>query len=206
MCKNGLLLAFALMFSTSLLSAQKTPGDSTSKSHFIGSSGFVLLNLIPQDNPPHFFQVNFGYWLTNKDVITIEAKTWTYRYPIGIPYGDSREAPEEVYPGKVRGVGIGLAYQRFLWKGLYSAVHASAWSQTYLNENNQKIQNGFQLFTALRLGYHIKLFKNRFFVEPSFAGTFWPINTNVPEVFSKKEDNWPNYFLVEPGLHFGFKF
>jgi len=99
-----------------------------------------------------------------------------------------------------------MAYQRFLWKGLYAAVHASAWSNDYLNQNNEKIQTGFQLFTALRIGYHIRLFKDRFFIEPSFAGTFWPINTNVPEAFAKADAKWNNYFLVEPGLHFGFKF
>ncbi|MDZ4667450.1 MAG: cyclic nucleotide-binding domain-containing protein [bacterium] len=59
---------------------------------------------------------------------------------------------------------------------------------------------------ALRLGYHLKFFNNRFFIEPSFAGTHWPVNTNVPAGFAIKEKKWPNYFLVEPGLHFGFKF
>jgi len=198
--------AFIFVFAAFSLSAQKKMQDSTFKRCFIGSSAFIISNLVPQDNQPHFYQLNLGYWLTKKDVISIEAKTWTYRFPIGIPYGDSFEAPRQAYPGKVRGIGVGLAYQRFLWKGLYAAVHASAWSQTYFNEENKKIQNGFQLFTALRLGYHIRLFKDRFFIEPSFAGTFWPVNTNVPEGFAKKEDKWPNYFLVEPGLHVGFKF
>jgi len=207
MQKKFLTLALALFLANTYhLHAQDAKKDSTFKRCFIGSSAFILSNLFPQVNPPQYYQLNFGYWLTGKDIISIEAKTWTYRYPIGIPYGVSFEAPEEVYPGKVRSIGLGLAYQRFIWKGLYSAVHASAWSQSYFNENKQKIQNGFQLFTALRLGYHIKLFKNRFFIEPSFAATFWPINTNVPEGFAIKEEKWPNYFLVEPGLHFGFKF
>ena len=57
-----------------------------------------------------------------------------------------------------------------------------------------------------RLGYHVPLFKNRFFIEPSVAVTHWPINTNVPESFAALEHKWPKYFLLEPGLHFGYKF
>jgi hypothetical protein len=202
-----ILVATILSCTIGTTYSQKTELDSTFRRHFIGSSGFMLYNLVPnQVNPPSFYQLNYGYWITKKDVISIEAKTWTYRFPLGIPYGFSFEAPEEAYSGKVRGFGIGIAYQRFLWKGLYSAIHASSFLQEYSDKNNVKIQNGFQLFTALRMGYHIKLFKNRFFIEPSFAGTFWPINTNVPEAFAVKERKWNNFFLVEPGLHFGVKF
>lgn len=206
MRKKSALMFIILVSTASCIYSQNSVEDSTFRRCFVGSSGFILSNLFPQENPPSYYQLNVGYWLTKKDVISIEAKTWTYRFPIGIPYGSSFEAPGEEYPGKVRSVGIGLAYQRFLWKGLYSAVHASAWSQQYFNEKNEKIQNGFQLFTALRLGYHIKLFKNRFFIEPSFAGTYWPVNTNVPAAFAAKERKWNNFFLVEPGLHFGVKF
>jgi len=58
----------------------------------------------------------------------------------------------------------------------------------------------------VQLGYHFQFFKNRFFLEPSVAMTHWPINTNVPESFERVESKWSNYFLFEPGLHFGFKF
>jgi hypothetical protein len=75
-----------------------------------------------------------------------------------------------------------------------------------VNEEGEKIQNGFQLFLTGRVGYHIRLFKDRFFLEPSIAVTYWPINTNVPESFAEVEKKWPNYFLFEPGLHFGVKF
>lgn len=33
-------------------------------------------------------------------------------------------AEEEEYPGSVREYGLGVAYQRFLWKDAYTAVHA----------------------------------------------------------------------------------
>ncbi|WP_223833890.1 hypothetical protein [Spirosoma profusum] len=112
----------------------------------------------------------------------------------------------ENYPGHIRSFGLGLAYQRYLWKGLYAAVHATPFLQQYKNTENTKIQNGFQLFTVFRVGYHIPLFRNRFFIEPSIAVTHWPVNTNMPESFSRMERKWKNYFLPEPGLHFGVKF
>ncbi len=58
----------------------------------------------------------------------------------------------------------------------------------------------------LRLGYHLELFKKRFYVEPFVAFNYWPINTNLPESFAKMENKWPDYFLFEPGLNFGIKF
>jgi hypothetical protein len=50
------------------------------------------------------------------------------------------------------------------------------------------------------------LFGNRFFIEPSLAVTHWTIKTNVPAEFAALDQKWPNYFLLEPGLHFGYKF
>jgi len=44
--------------------AQDVKKNSTFRRCFIGSSGFILSNLVPQDNPPHFYQLNVGYWLT----------------------------------------------------------------------------------------------------------------------------------------------
>jgi hypothetical protein len=101
---------------------------------------------------------------------------------------------------KTKGIGLGLVYQRFLYKKFYSAVHASYFLQTYRNEQKEKIQNGFQLFCALRVGYHLQLFKNRFFVEPSVACTYWPVNTNMPASFQKMESKWTNYFLADRGF------
>ena len=174
--------------------------DSTYRRHFIGSSLFVLLNLAP--DPGDFYQLDYGYWLTTKDAIIIEAITWKYHAPLGIPYGSSVES----YPGYVRAYGIGVDYKRFLWKRFYSTVHATPLLQYFFNSENEKIQNGFQLFLQLRIGYHLELFKNRFYLEPSVAFNYWPINTNFPTSFAKIESKWPNYFLFEPGLHFGMKF
>jgi len=197
------VLSIILLEATTVTYSQRAKTDSTFRRYFIGTSGFVLLNLEPnQVNPPSFYQLNVGRWLTKRDVISIEAKTWIYRFPLGIPFGDSFQAPSEKNPGKVTGYGIGVASQRFLWKGLYSAVHVALFLQEYFDIKNEKIKNGFQLFTVLRVGYHLELFQNRFFIEPSLAFSYWPVNTNVPEAFAKLESKWSNYFLFEPGHHF----
>ena len=171
---------------------------------FIGSSAFMLFNALPVS--PSFYQLNFGHWLTNRDVISLEAITWEYVAPLGIPWGPSYGSPDEKYPGSVKEYGIGLAYQRFLWNDLYTAIHALPLKQKYMDEAGQLIQNGFQLFMTFRVGYHIRILRDRFFVEPSIAATHWPINTRVPDEFASMERKWPNYFLFEPGLHLGVKF
>lgn len=181
--------------------------DSTYKKFFIGSSLFVLANLSTNEsNPPNFYQLNFGYRLTSKDVVSIEAITWKYAWPNGIPWGKSFEAPEGKYPGSIKEMGVALAYQRFFWKGAYGSVHAFNAKKTYCDENDNKIHNGYRLFMTYRVGYHIEFFKNTLFLEPSVAATHWPINTNVPDSFAAVDNKWSNYFLFEPGLHFGIKF
>ena len=83
----------------------------------------------------------------------------------------------------MRTYGIAVAYQRFLWRGLYTAVNAVNGKQSYFDTNSKKIQNGYQLFMTYRLGYQVPLFKNKFFIEPSVAMTHRPIDSNMPENF-----------------------
>ena len=78
--------------------------------------------------------------------------------------------------------------------------------QKYMDEDNRKITNGYTLFMTYRLGYQVKLFKNRFFIEPSIGLTHWPVKTNTPQSFKLMDSKWPNYFAYEPGLHFGYNF
>lgn len=207
MSKKMIAGVFILIINTTLTQAQKSSQDSTFRRFFIGSTLFMLGNLTPDDpNPPDFVQLNFGYRLTPKDVISIEAKTWKYAWPLGIPYGKSYNAPPHKYPGYTRDFGIALAYQRFWWKGLYTAVHAMNALQKYYDEDNKHITDGYQLFMTYRLGYHISFFRKRLFLEPSVAMTHWPVKTNTPESFARMERPWPNYFPFEPGLHFGLNF
>lgn len=186
------------------LSLQAQNEEVIAQKYFIGSTLFMLFNLAP--DPPQYYQLNLGYRLTPKDVLSVEAITWRYAGPLGRQYGPDYGNPESDFPGKVQAFGVGLAYKRFLYKRAYIQIHSTAFLQNYLDESNDKIQSGFQLFNTVRLGYQIRLFKNRAFLEPSIAVTFWPINTNLPDSFQVKEDQFSKYFLGEPGLHFGFNF
>jgi len=167
------------------------------KRHSIGSSLFLLGNI---GDSVRFMQLNYGYRLTPKDNLIVEAITWTYYEPLST-YGSS----EELYPGKVRASGIGLGYQRFLWKNLFTTVEPTFFLQQFYDEDDTKIQNGFQLYLQFILGYRFEFFKKRLFVEPAGALKYWPVNTNFPETFAEIENGAPKY-KFEPGLNFGFRF
>ncbi len=201
-----LVIGFVIMLTSSLkLNAQYTRQDSTFEKYFVGSTLFMLGNL-DSKNRPDFVQVNIGYRLTGRDVVSLELKSWKYGWPLGIPYGKSFEAPEEKFPGHIREYGFALAYQRFWWKGFYTGVHVmSAW-QSFVDDYGEKIDNGFQIFNTYRLGYHFKLFKDRFFIQPSIAVTHRPYHTRMTESFKQIDDRWSKFFFGEPGLHFGFNF
>lgn len=191
---------------TSISTTTPNVADVPKNRYFIGSSAFMLMNLAGLKYSPNFYQLNAGIWLTKKDVLSLEAKTWRYFHPVGVPIGPDYLSEETKYPGYVRCVGLGVAYQRFLYKGLYAAVNAEPFLTAYVNEVENKTSYGFQLFTTWRLGYHLTFFNDRFFIEPGIAATYWPINTNVPKEFAEKDSRWPNFFMFEPGLHFGVKF
>ena len=172
---------------------------------FVSSSAFMLFNLLPFENPPGFAQLNLGLGLTPSDVLIVEAITWKYHAPLGIPLHRTGD-PKQNFPGHARDYGVGLAWQHFWWRGVYTTVHATPFVQNYVDEQGELIQTGFQLFTTARVGGRIRMFQQRLFLEPSFAWTAWPINTNLPASFQRKEDQWPWYFLTEPGLHVGVTF
>ncbi|HEY3372939.1 MAG TPA: hypothetical protein VGK10_18965 [Prolixibacteraceae bacterium] len=165
----------------------------------IGSSLFLLGNFASGD-PVYFFQLNYGHQLSPKANLIVEAITWTYYEPLGT-YGSS----EEFYPGKVRAAGIGLGYQRFLWKNLFTTVEPTFFLQQFYDIDDHKIQKGFQLYLQLILGYRIEFFQKRWFLEPAIALKYWPVNTNLPPSFAEIESGKPNY-KFEPGLNFGFRF
>ncbi len=203
------ILSFALtilMASTLQLNAQYDKQDTTYKRWFVGSSMFLLGNLAPV-NPPDFGQLNLGYRITGKDVISLELITWKSAWPLGINpfYNKAYGTPEEKFPGYIRDYGVGIAYQRYFWKGLYVAVHVMPTLQTYINENGKNVGNGFMIFNTNRVGYHIKLFKDRLFIQPSLGIAGRPYHTKMPDGFKQKDDKWPKW-TPEPGLHFGYNF
>ncbi|WP_166962315.1 hypothetical protein [Yeosuana marina] len=200
------LIFVVLVSMTKCLNAQTIKEtDSIYKKYFIGSTFFMLGNFA-EKNKPDFVQLNFGYRITPKDVVSIELITWKYAWSLGIPYGDTLEAPEEEFPGYIREYGIAFAYQRFFYKGFYGAIHVMNARQTFVDENGDKIKNGYQMFNTYRLGYQFRFFKNKFFIEPSIGMTHRPIRTKMPSGFAELDDKWPRYFIGEPGLHFGFNF
>ncbi|MBM3455785.1 MAG: hypothetical protein FJX80_11645 [Bacteroidetes bacterium] len=208
MQKKFLGFAIALIMASTLqVKAQYVKTDSTYKKWFVGSSMFLLGNFA-QVNSPNFAQLNFGYRITGKDVISLELATWKTAWPIGINpfFNKSYGKPEEQFPGYIRDYGIGVSYQRFLWKGFYAQVHVFSFLQDFVNDKGKKIDNGFQIFNQYRVGYHIKLFKDKFFIQPSFTITHRPYHTKMPDDFKKQDDKWSKFMFSEPGLHFGFNF
>ena len=201
----GLGIALMLVFSLKV-SAQYSMSDSNYKRFFVGSSLFLFGNF-DKVNPPGFIQLNLGYRITEKDVLSIELITWKHSWPLGINpfYNEAYGTPEEKFPGNIREYGVGLAYQHYFWNGLYAAVHATPMWQTYTNESGNKVGDGFIIFNTYRIGYHVKLLKGRFFIEPSLGIAGRPYFTEMPDGFKQKDDKWPKW-TPEPGLHFGFNF
>jgi hypothetical protein len=155
----------------------------------------------------HHYELHFKYRITPKDIIGIKVATWKLFAPMGIPLWDPLLMKEsEFYPGRLRESGIGVTYQRMLWKGLFATVEILPQLKTYLDENDKKIGNGFKLYTSYHLGYHISLFKDRMYIEPQIHCQYWPIDTNTPPGFKEKDDKWNNYFLFEPNLYIGVNF
>jgi len=191
------LICFVLMGQDHGALAQTTKEDSNFKRHSIGSTLFLLGNIGDSVN---FFQLNYGYRLTQKDNFIVEAITWTYYEPLGT-YASS----EEYYPGKVRAYGIGLGYQRFLWKNLFTTVEPTLFLQQFFDTDDKKIQKGFQLYLQFIVGYRFEFLKKRMFIEPAYALKYWPVNTNFPASFAAIERGAPKY-KFEPGLNFGFRF
>src|SRR5688572_19893340 len=158
MQKKILLFALILIMAGTLqVKAQYSKQDSTYRKYFIGSTLFMIANVVADNNPPGMVYLNFGYRITGKDVISIEFKTWKYAWPIGIPYGKSFEAEGEGFPGYIREHGVSLNYQRFLWKHLFAQVDVMPAWQTFVNDKGNK-DHGFQIFNTYSIGYHIKLF------------------------------------------------
>ena len=205
MQKKILLFAFTLIMAGSLqVKAQNSNEDKTYKKWFVGSSLLMLGNFSKVNNP-EYVQLNFGYRITPKDVISLDFKRSIYAWPIGIPIGPSLDKPGLNYPGHARILAPTIGYQRFLWKGLFTSLHALNAFEKYFDEDDKKIGNGYTLYLNLHLGYQVKFFKNRFFFEPAIACSYWPVRTNVPASFKVLEKKWDNS-VFQPGLNFGFNF
>ena len=186
--------------------ARSSPPDRPNRKYFVGSTLFMLANLVPDNNPPKMAYLNVGYRVTGKDIISFEFKTWRYGWPIGIPYGKSFEAEGEGFPGSIREYGVSVNYQRFLRKRLFAQVDVMPAWQSFLNEDGSSIDKGFQIFNTYSIGYRVRLFKDRFFFDPSIAITHRPYQSRMPDAFKQVDDRWSRFFYGQPGLHFGYNF
>jgi hypothetical protein len=173
----------------------------------VSTTFLSFVNFESEETNLHHYEIHVGYKISPKDRIQLKAVTWKLFEPMGIPLWDENFRKEsEYYPGKLWETGLGVTYQRLLWKGLYAQIEVLPLYKTYLDTDDKEIGNGFKLYTTYHLGYHIPLFKNRFFIEPQVHCNYWPIDTNIPGEFKEKEDKWNNYFLFEPNLYIGVKF
>jgi hypothetical protein len=191
--------AFSKELTSTDLGSAQPPKQNATKRHFVGSSLFLLGN-IDSGKPVYFGQLNYGYRIASRGNVLVEATTWTYYEPLGT-YGDS----EKLYPGKVRAIGVGLGYQQFFHKNMFTSVIATPFLQQFYDKDDKEIQQGFQLYLQLILGNRLEFCKKRLFAEPGVALKYWPVNTNFPHSFAVIEKGKPKYKL-EPTLNFGYKF
>jgi len=186
----------------------KQSSETSIKRKFSVSTTYLsFVNFGEEKTNTHHYEFHVGYNLTPKDKIGIKLASWKMFAPMGMPMQEQLKFDENnFYPGRLRESGIGVTYQRMLWKGLFATVEVLPQLKRYLDENDKNIGNGFKLYTSYHLGYHFSFFKDRMFVEPQIHCNYWPVNTNTPESFKEKDDKWNNYFLFEPNLYIGFKF
>jgi hypothetical protein len=173
----------------------------------VSTTILTLTNFESEETNLQHYEFHFGYRVTPKDRIGLKVATWKLFEPLGIPLWDEHFRKEsEWYPGRIRESGIGVTYQRLLWKGLFATIEVMPMKKVFLDESEKKVDDGFKLYTSYHLGYHIPLFKNRFYIEPQVHCNYWPINSDGPQEFDEVEKRWNNYFLFEPNLYIGVKF
>lgn len=207
------IITMALLFaiSTTCIFAQnhtkKSLASSTEKLYSVSTTYLSFLNFGEEKTNTHHYELHFGYNLTPKDRVGIKLATWKMFAPMGMPMQEQLKFDENnFYNGRLRENGVGVTYQRLLWKGLFATIEVLPQLKTYTDENKEKIETGFKLYTSYHLGYQISLFKDRIFLEPQVHCQYWPVNTTAPVGFQEKDNKWNNYFLFEPNLYIGIKF
>jgi hypothetical protein len=170
----------------------------------VNTTWLSFANFGAEKTNTHHYELQVKYKLSPKDKIGIKVATWKLFAPMGMPMSEQLEFDEaNFYPGRLRETGLGVTYQRFLWKGLFAQAEIMPMLKTYLNPDSQTIGHGFKLYTTWHLGYHIPLFNDRFFIEPQFHCNYWPADTKAPAGFNEKDSKWDNFFLFEPNLYIG---
>src|SRR5688572_30608836 len=83
----------------------------------VGTSAWLMMNAFLDDSP-HFYYLEVDRAFDERHALVIEPMTWTYRAPIGIPYGSSYGDSAHDYPGFVRSIGVGVGWRYTLYRGL----------------------------------------------------------------------------------------
>lgn len=200
-------LFLTLLFSIVMVVNAFSQTQNQTSNYSVSTTILSFDNFGEEKTNTHHYELHLGYTLTPKDKIGIKLATWKLFAPMGMPMQEQLKFDESnFYPGRLRESGIGFTYQRKIWKELFVATEILPQLKTYLNEDDNKLNNGFKLYTSYHLGYHISLFKDRAYLEPQIHCQYWPIDTNVPQGFKDKDDEWNNYFLFEPNLYIGANF
>ena len=99
----------------------------------VSTSWFSFANWEPEETNIQMYEFHAKYNLTPKDKIGIKFATWKLFQTYGIPLWDPLIMKEsENYPGRLRETGIGVSYQRLIWKGLFATVEILPLRKTYL--------------------------------------------------------------------------
>jgi len=200
------LVLFSSAFCQTPIQSSVNPDPASGKTHkySLSTTYLSLANFGEEKTNTQHYELHIKYDLGPKTRIGLKVATWKLFAPMGMPMQEQLEFDEEnYYPGRLMESGIGLSYQRFFWKGLFATAEILPQLKTYLDEDGKQISNGFKLYTSYHLGYHVPLFKNRFFLEPQLHCQYWPVESKAPESFRKMDDKWNNYFLFEPNLYLG---
>ena len=208
-----------LFFCTLSAFAQKnSPADTTtevSSKYRVSIPYFIITDPIGESwddrqNTQHI-EFNVKRNLDNKNIVGVKFATFRLFQPMGIIWSDGLvdkiETKTEYYPGHVRATGLGITYQRMLWKGLFGTVEVLPQFQTYTDLDGNKLANGFKLYNSVHLGYHVAFGKKKhFFLEPQIDCKVWTSDNNAPDGFKELDDKWRNYFLWEPQVYLGWNF
>ncbi|GJM36529.1 MAG: hypothetical protein DHS20C18_55300 [Saprospiraceae bacterium] len=213
------LFAILLFFCTlSAFAQNKSPeGKETEVAHKyrVSFPYFIIVDQIGESwndrQNTQMIELHVKRNLDNKNIVGVKFATWRLFQPMGITWWDGLldklETKSEFYPGYLRETGIGVSYQRMLWKGLFATVEVLPQFQTYMDLDGNKLGNGFKLYNSYHLGYHISFGKKkRFFIEPQIHSQHWMFDNNAPDGFKELDDKWRNYFLFEPNIYIGVNF
>jgi hypothetical protein len=165
----------------------------------------TFLNWIGEDI--EMYELHVNYDITPKDTIGIKVATWKIFEPMGIQLWDPNLMKKsEWFSGRIWERGIGITYQRYLWKGFFTSVEVMPMNKIFLDPDGKQIAQGFRLYTSLHVGYHFSFLNDRIFIEPQIHCNYWPINTKGPNGFREKVEEYDNFLLFEPNIYFGVSF